>query len=117
MGTNFYWRADSPRCETCNQRLPDHGLPPRLHVGKRSAGWKFHVHIHPEQGIRSWADWKDRLTETSGLLRDEYGRTINVEAFIRDVEDLQARTDTRHGDLYQGSVDDQGYAITASDFT
>lgn len=77
MGTNFYQVKDC--CDKCGRGSE------YIHIGKSSAGWPFHVHIIPSQGINSWADWKNLLKKTGDAIEDEYGEKITLEELNRRV--------------------------------
>jgi hypothetical protein len=68
MGTNFYALEDA----TCDNE--DHRE--RLHIGKRSGGWKFGFRAHPERGIVSWEDWRRYLFGRT--IVNEYGETFRL---------------------------------------
>lgn len=92
MGTNFYWNPtdDKPHCTTCE-------CFQALHIGKRSAGWKFSLRIHPELGINELEDWKEKFKH--GNIHDEYGREITVREMVDIIEhwgDSAVRTRDYH---------------------
>ena len=81
MGTNYYWVEDAPpACPACG-----HGAPPvRRHIGKSSAGWVFALHVYPEEGINTLADWMDHLgSRGHGAVKDEYGEGLTVTEMHR----------------------------------
>lgn len=75
MGTNFY--AIFKACPHCG-----HGES--IHIGKRSAGWKFS--FHGTDTIRSWVDWKEKLSDPSVLIQNEYGERLTFDEFRQTVE-------------------------------
>ena len=81
MGTNYYWHTN--RCQCC-------GYHDQLHIGKKSGGWAFQLHAHPDHPtlgpILSWKRWRDILTAGDGDLEDEYGETVDTQWFIALVE-------------------------------
>lgn len=79
MGTNFYVEADP----TCNNR--EH--TERLHIGKRSGGWKFLFHSIPERGLASWKAWQEFLANRK-ILGDD-GAVMSLVTFAEMVESLQ----------------------------
>jgi hypothetical protein len=68
MGTNYYVEAE-PSCQTCGRGYE------QIHIGKSSAGWVFHLHVYPEDGIHDLADWQQRWKGKT--IRDEYGRKVS----------------------------------------
>lgn len=94
VSTNFFLNPKSP-CSTCG--LTDHRE--NLHIGKRSAGWRFLFHAYPEKGLITTAAWESYLKEAidvGGCILDEYDELIPLEKFIalvRDLVMLQTRSD------------------------
>jgi hypothetical protein len=74
MGTNYYHEREL--CDKCHNSE-------REHIGKSSAGWTFT--FHATETIRSFADWKARLSE-GGRIVDEYGDEISLPDFVQMVE-------------------------------
>lgn len=70
MGTNYYWARK--RCPTCRHADEE------IHIGKSSGGWCFSLHVDPEYGITSLADWEKLFNEEGSSIRDEYGAAISV---------------------------------------
>jgi hypothetical protein len=75
MGTNYYHDRDV--CPTCNRPAES------VHIGKSSMGWTFSFHGTPE--TRSYRKWLDVL-EAGGLIRNEYGEVVTLDAFKALVE-------------------------------
>ena len=73
MGTNYYHLAKPP-CEKCG-----HAEEGR-HIGKSSAGWCFHVHIYPDDGINTLDDWVREWS--TGAIVDEYSRPVTTEEML-----------------------------------
>lgn len=71
MGTNYYAECESKTS---------------FHIGKSSAGWCFSLHVLPEEGLRSWGDWKRLLALPSTIIRDEYQEILSYEKFFEVVE-------------------------------
>lgn len=71
MSTNFYFIEENGE---------------RLHIGKRSGGWKFLFAGHKETG--SFVEWLLYLNSHRGLIQDEYGKLHTLEDFLHVVEDL-----------------------------
>ena len=75
MGTNFY--AERTKCEAC-------GSMDYVHIGKRSAGWRFTLHIPNGSGedsnfpgdmqhIQTAEDWIEAVKAGTWEITDEYG--------------------------------------------
>lgn len=69
MGTNYYLKTN--KCEHCGR------ADEPVHIGKSSGGWCFSLHVIPEDGINSLADWEARWP--TGVIENEYGETITPE--------------------------------------
>ncbi len=67
MGTNYYVDP-SPPCPCCGRQ----DAP--LHIGKSSFGWTFALHVYPELGINTLADWI--MYWQDKRITDEYGRYV-----------------------------------------
>ncbi len=78
MGTNYYWRNETNKCEHCNRSDLE-----EIHIGKSSVGWTFSFHATEE--IRSWKDWQEKIA-SGGYISDEYGRRKAPEEFRQIVE-------------------------------
>lgn len=87
MGTNYYWTPDP--CPTC-------GRGERIHIGKSSAGWCFLLHVIPEEGIETLADWQERWGV--GEIRDEYGGRIDPGEMLRIITERNGVKDERLDD-------------------
>ena len=72
MGTNYYTTKRGSSA-------------PVLHVGKSSGGWCFSLHVIPEDGIKTWEDWKAYLKRRK--IVNEYGDKISLKELINIVED------------------------------
>lgn len=70
MGTNFYVRKG----ETS------------VHIGKRSAGWKFLFAPHPELYDRTKASINRYLKLNKENFYDEYGEKVDLEEFWEDID-------------------------------
>lgn len=79
MGTNFYLhRPSESRCLTCGhdpQNKP-------LHIGKSSFGWRFSLHIIPEENIMNLDDWKREWDKDGAYIENEYKDKITPEAML-----------------------------------
>ena len=79
MGTNYYAsKAIPPPCDRCGRFDEDD----RLHIGKSSAGWCFGLHVIPERGLNSLADWKQHLSSPDIIIEDEYGNRVAFKEMI-----------------------------------
>jgi hypothetical protein len=67
MGTNYYARGKT--CATCGHESD------RLHIGKRSGGWRFTFRAYPDLGLTSRKAWEKHLNVTVGsvCVESEYG--------------------------------------------
>lgn len=72
MGTNYYLEPKAP-CDGCGRSFE------RLHIGKSSAGWCFSLHIDPDEGINSLADWESKWSAPGARIINEYGEVISIE--------------------------------------
>jgi len=72
MGTNYYFH-EQPDCECCGRPFEE------IHIGKSSGGWCFSLHVIPEMGINTLADWEKLWTKEGSYIKDEYGRIISIE--------------------------------------
>lgn len=71
MGTNYY--AIVNNCDHCKRH-------DKLHIGKKSGGWKFSFHGDTELGLRSWEDWKKFLVDK--VIKDEYDEVVDSAWFV-----------------------------------
>ena len=82
MGTNFY------ATEHCLNPCA-HCQPPRLHIGKRSAGWTFGFEAHPhwvdadddDLVLETRAQWREYLRRPGVIIEDEYGQEFTPDEF------------------------------------
>lgn len=73
MGTNYYFEPEgetTPCCECGQDR------PVRKHIGKRSAGWVFLLHIYPSEHIEELTGWKIYWNNHPGRIVNEYGERL-----------------------------------------
>jgi hypothetical protein len=75
MGTNYYLRAAS-KCEHCGHCGED------LHIGKSSYGWCFALHVIPEKGLNSLADWAGMFEKFPDSIYDEYGDRFSPQQLL-----------------------------------
>lgn len=72
MGTNYDF-LPGPPCKHC-------GRSGRAkHIGKSSAGNPFYLHVYPDDGINTFADWQRvwARTDAGARIEDEYGRDVS----------------------------------------
>lgn len=79
MGTNYYLHVGV--CPTCGR------AEEVLHIGKSSAGWCFALHVLPERGINTLADWEQEWGPSRHYreIRDEYGEVVTPEELLRSI--------------------------------
>lgn len=75
MGTNYYMMFG--RCECCGRAESE------MHIGKSSGGWNFALNTHPENGLKTLADWQ--AVWALHPIKDEYGQVITPEEMLRTV--------------------------------
>ena len=76
MGTNYYATTEQP-CPHC-------GRGGELkHIGKSSAGWCFALHIYPDDGINTLADWQEFWKDKR--ITDEYGREQTQDEMLATI--------------------------------
>lgn len=79
MGTNYYLvQEEKPPCACCRRPY----VSEELHIGKSSFGWRFSLHVIPENGINSLQDWKDRLERAGTFIKNEYEEIISKEEMM-----------------------------------
>lgn len=110
MGTNYYLTEQT--CACC-------GRQEHQHIGKSSAGWTFS--LSGASGLRSWHEWKDKLTTSTGEINDEYGNNITPYELITLVEQSQQRPGAiNHAREYPGGLnylDPDGYSFSDTEFS
>ena len=80
MSTNFYAVEFTGSCPTCGHEASSS----RRHIGKRSSGWTFALHIYPDEGINSIEDWKLIFDDKS--IVDEYGNMFSAAEMVDIIE-------------------------------
>jgi hypothetical protein len=53
-----------------------------LHIGKKSAGWRFLFRAHPDLYLTSLEAWMWILSSTGVEIADEYGSEISVNELV-----------------------------------
>ena len=87
MGTNFYlckYRKEDPYAANDFHES-------RLHIGKLSYGWVFHFQVYFNQGLVSYASWKERTKH--GYIYDEYDEFISYKEFWEMVDSSKEEFD------------------------
>ena len=74
MGTNYYVYGIAAKFSNG-----------RKHLGKRSAGWDFALHVYPDEGINRLEDWLFLLSDKNAEVRDEYNKKIKLKHLLRIV--------------------------------
>ena len=90
MGTNFYAVDDGDACPTCGAGTEE------LHIGKRSAGWNFMLHIIPEKGLLEPEDWYAYWEANNIVIYDEYGRVIPYDDMLHIINNWHEGEHTKH---------------------
>ena len=122
MGTNYYWTPEHDICPACHRTDP---TPPKLHIGKSSAGWTFNFATpRTEPHLTSWKTWRLHIATRSGTITDEYGCTITLADMITIVD---ARTPNlkriydvaTHRERQEGIywLDNEGQSFTNREFS
>lgn len=126
MGTNYYWHHNE--CDCC-------GRYDEWHVGKSSGILQAITKWHDEEPwlrlvVGTWRQWKLHL-RSGGSLWDEYGKQLDVEEFIAQVDawgqehrrrqwewmrDHGRRTSTLPNPEVD-YLDPDGYSFSTSDFS
>lgn len=88
MGTNYYAVFDekdvlpAPAC--------DDG-PNIVHLGKSSIGWRFSLHVYPEQGIMNLLDVMSDILFTARRIQDEYKVNYTIAEFLEIVTERERK--------------------------
>jgi hypothetical protein len=95
MGTNYY-AVKGDYAPEADYDHPLHGFvkwgtgkPAMIHIGKSSGGWCFSLHIYPELGVHTLADWKvfaPTLIAEGWRIEDEYRDAITLDELWGVVE-------------------------------
>jgi len=80
MGTNYYIHYDV--CEHC-------GKAKRVwHIGKKSAGWCFTLHVEPSESINTLDDIIPMMYAENSVIKNEYGETFSASHMLSIIKDL-----------------------------
>lgn len=63
-----YYTYESPPCEVCGRSDEP------IHIGHEATGWTFALHVIPERGLNTLADWQRFLD--GKIIEDEHGRAL-----------------------------------------
>lgn len=79
MGTNYYHVQNAkPECECCKRPFETE----KVHIGKSSVGWVFALHVIPEKGIVSLADWALLWLDRDSYIEDEYHARLTPQEML-----------------------------------
>lgn len=79
MGTNYYLhKMPVQKYSHCSRCYSENVL----HIGKSSYGWKFSLHIIPENNIISLNDWIVEWNKEHTYIKNEYGEKIPPEQML-----------------------------------
>lgn len=108
MSTNFYLHRDF--CKCC-------GKPKEiLHIGKRSAGWKFLFEYRNE--LREYRDL-DSFLDT-GVIYNEYDRQLSKQDFLSIIESFQnykPRDLQYNPEIFISKYNDEEYEFCTVEFS
>lgn len=77
MGMNYYLVGKSP-CQACHRAYP------ALHIGKKSVGYKFTLHVFKdrEDGPTNLHEWTEKFREFGVFIEDEMGKRVTKEKIL-----------------------------------
>ena len=117
MGTNIY--AERELCPMCNKTE-------RVHIGKFSSGWRFGMQrpgaLYPEdlQHIESIEDWVEALRGNNWIVKDEYGRSVDLDELLEKVYNFSKQPNYWScGEIVSDAPPDEGppYSIHIREFS
>lgn len=83
MGTNYY--AHKNECKCCGR------AESIMHIGKRSAGWRFALHVERIGNLdnepTSLEEWKAIFANREYTLRDEYRHVVSADDMLSIIID------------------------------
>lgn len=135
MGTNYYFHP--------NETDKELGSIESIHIGKASAGWSFSFHGYQSNferrhgdsdgilyrsneislSIKSKKDWDEFFSNHNGSIKDEYGRTLSIEEFLKVTSDHSPNSDYNGKKLSILPIsnirihDSEGYSIAFYNFS
>lgn len=130
MGTNYNWYPK----EKCTHCMGKHDS---IHIGKSSYGWRFSLHVEPDEKIEcdnkeyyitGLEDWKFLFNIPGSTIVDKNGKTITPEEMITIITDRQKYYKLVHpdtellcheldGKFCIGIADDGDYDLVAGVFS
>ncbi len=108
MGTNYFAMVDV--CGCCGRPRAELHICKSLRIFRGYRHVDFEVHHTPELGdeLLSWEQWKGALRAPSVQVRDEYGRDVDTERFIADVEAVPVERRRHHYDVMMSEYPEHG---------
>jgi len=122
MGTNYYlqYRKDK-----------ESQIRETLHICKTSYGWTPSIQAYPELELNNWFEWilflKTKVNQLNGIIYNEYFDEISVSKFIHYIIGKQQNGGKNHAEYMLKDigidkpdlnwVDNQGYSMSAQDFS
>ena len=113
MGTNFYVRQimTEKQKEKLHKLIDENkfneirlAIPVQVHIGKRSAGWRFCFNHNDWEWYSDVEDLKQFIQ--SNELYDEYGEEIEFDDFWNDIEAREKDPKMLDGDRYEERWDE-----------
>ena len=115
MGMNYEMFAED-YCLECGRGL-------RIHLGKRSAGWKFLLQYNKGKYYQNWEEMKEFLrvhARAGAVIRNEAGEPITAQHFIELVESSyrdKSNADHSKTEIDGYLADSQNYEFLERDFS
>ena len=114
MGTNYYWIRETNICNHCGRRDEE-----RLHIGKSSAGWYFHLHIIKEESINNLDDWTKKFYIPGSKIKDEYGFVTTPGELLTIISErkgipFKSKEEEEEFHKYNGSEDGQNNLVRST---
>jgi hypothetical protein len=104
MGTNYYWvKPAPPPCITCGRRDADRWV----HIGKRSAGWKFSLHVG-DDAPDDLLGWIEKWNEPGTFIVTEYREELSPREML-DIVTGWMPNGRSHTTVDQSAVDAGSY--------
>jgi hypothetical protein len=115
MGTNFYVSIKG-LCPHCKEGIPE--LAQTIHLGKRSAGWKFNLQLNNEKYYKNWQEMKEWLKDKE--IVNEYCDSVALNEFIGMVEELKDEDESWYwkiAKIKDNSIYIDGYKFSDYEFS
>ena len=121
MGRNFYLTKYFGMSDSISKQFGLE-LSPRIHIGKRSAGWQF---IFNGIVIKSRDEWEHIISEATVLgweIRDQYGIIFHRDKFWVEIVDVTKGKQTCMPEGFSGSepnyiIDKKGWELNRREFS